>query len=241
MYFWVSWWKQHFSVNSKIQTFGTSCWEAQVCGTVWISNARLLKQWMPKIKPTFKKYPSITIWQVLLCSRDLFFFCFYAWRSTSLPVLEEVNTSEILQKDKDCILSAVQLHISKLHSSQLPEGFAVARLLSSCALFSKLHPGSKTSHVRPGFQNALKYTGICNMFWKLLYSSEPGATLSLQVWLSWSSRSSDNAPSFQPSQEGLSLIHSESHWEMMVVLKTHSWQQLPGSSRYKFTVIPPSL
>lgn len=148
MYFWISWWNQHFSVNSKIQTFGASCWEVQVYGTVWISNVRLLKKRMPKIKPTFKKYPSITIWKVLLCSRDHFFNS-YAWRSTSMPVLEEVNTSEILQKGKDCILSVVQLHISKLCSSQLPEGFAVTHLLSSCTLFSKLCPASKTSHIRP--------------------------------------------------------------------------------------------
>lgn len=58
---------------------------------------------------------------------------------------------------------------SYISSSQLPEGFAVTHLLSSCTLFSKLCPGSKTSHLRPGFQSALKSTGISDMFWKLLH------------------------------------------------------------------------
>lgn len=84
-------------------------------------------------------------------------------------VLEGISTSEILQKDKNFTPSVVQLHISKLYSSQLPEGFAETHLLSSCTLFSKLCPGSKTSHLRPGFQSALKSTGISNMFWKLLH------------------------------------------------------------------------
>lgn len=118
------------------------------------------------MKPNFKKYPSINIWQVLLCSRD-HFFIFYAWRSTSIHLM--LHEPEILQKDKNCIHSVVQLHISKLCSSQFPEGFAVTHLLSSCTLFSKLCPGSKTSHLRPGFQSALKSTGISDMFWKLLY------------------------------------------------------------------------
>lgn len=54
-------------------------------------------------------------------------------------------------------------------SSQLPEGFALTHLLSSCILFSKLCPGSKAVHLRAGLQSSLKSTGISNMFWKLLY------------------------------------------------------------------------
>lgn len=59
--------------------------------------------------------------------------------------------------------------------------------------------------------------------------------------VSWSSRSSDNVHSFQPSKEGLHLICSEIHWDMMIVLKTQLWQWLQDSSRGKFGVIPPSL
>lgn len=58
---------------------------------------------------------------------------------------------------------------TKWCSSQLPEGFALTHLLSSCILFSKLCPGSKAAHLRAGFQSSLKSTGISNMFCKLLY------------------------------------------------------------------------
>lgn len=97
-------------------------------------------------------------------------------------ILQEISTSEILQKGMNCTPSVVQLHISKLYSSQLPEGFAGTHLLSSCTLPSKLCPGSKTSHLRLDFKVLWNPQASPTCFENCYTSPEPEASLSMQVW-----------------------------------------------------------
>lgn len=201
-----------------------------------------LRNGYPKLSPPLKSSPAL-ISGKSYCNQRIFFLIFYAWSSMSIPwaVPEGVSTSETLQKENNFIPSVVQLHISKFCSSQLPEGFAVTHLLSSCTLCSKLCPGSKTSHLRSGFQSALKSTGISNMFRKLLYLIRARGNFVHAGLKSVGLIGLQIIPLLLTFPGGLHLICSWIHWDTMMVSKTQPWQWLQDSSQCKFGVIPPPL
>lgn len=107
--------------------------------------------------------------------------------------------------------SAVQLHTSKLYSSQLPEGFAGTHLLSSCTLLSKLRPGSKTSHFKPWISKRSEIHRHLQHVLKIVTPHQSQRHhYPCRSEVSWSNRSSDNTPSFQTSQENCILYACKS-------------------------------
>lgn len=102
--------------------------------------------------------------------------------------------------------SAVQLHISKLHFSQLPEGYARTHSLYPSTLLSKLCPGSKTSHFKPWISKCSEIHRHLQHVLKIVTPHQSQRHhYPCRSEVSWSNRSSDNTLPFQPSRENCIL------------------------------------